>query len=121
MRERWHERPQGGLDGGEQRGESVLAVLLGLFAIQDVILLAGLAALGALAWVAPPGPARADAARVVYLSTAGLAIGCFAGRGLTGMSPAFRATFYRAVLIGVLVSNPFAVRDVIAAFRLDAP
>jgi hypothetical protein len=99
---------------------STVRALAGIFALQDVILLAYLAVTGLMIWQTPPGPFLAGCARVNYASMAALSVGCFVSRGLVGLPVRLREGLYRLSLVGVSVSIGIALRDLLRLLRPEA-
>ncbi|APR83014.1 Hypothetical protein A7982_08363 [Minicystis rosea] len=114
MREQRSERPEDVLGPG-----GVLQAWVSMFASHDAIMFAYLLILAALIWAAPAGPEQAAAGRMIQISLSALFIGCFTGRLLTGLSATFRSTFYRAIIVGILITNYLALRDVLVLVRPD--
>jgi membrane-associated phospholipid phosphatase len=100
--------------------EGALRALAGIFALQDVLLLAYLGLTGLMVWSAPPGPAQAHCARVIYVSMAAHAIGCFVARGRPRLPVLLRAAIYRCSIVGVLVSSYLTLRDTLTLVRPDS-
>src|SRR5262249_18595645 len=89
-------------------------------ALQDVILLAYLGACGLMVWAAAPSPLQAGCARVVYISMAAHAIGCFIARGLPRLPILVRAGLYRCSIVGGLISSYLTLRDFLILVRPDS-
>jgi membrane-associated phospholipid phosphatase len=102
--------------------EGVLRALAGIFALQDVLLLVYLGLTGLMVWSAPSpsAPAQAHCARVIYVSMAAHAIGCFLARGRPRLPVLLRAAIYRCSIVGVLVSSYLTLRDTLTLVRPDS-
>jgi hypothetical protein len=112
-------------DDGERRTEleGILRALVGIFAFQDVLLLAYLGLTGLMVWSAPSSEkasALPGCARVVYVSMAAHAIGCFIARGRPRLPVLLRAGLYRCSIVGVLISSYLTLRDFLVLVRPDS-
>jgi len=115
--------PPGGvaeIDGRRTDLEATLRALVGVFALQDVMMLTYLTIIGFMVWSAPPSPLQAGCARMIYLAMAAQSIGCFVSRGLLRLPYTLRAALYRVTIVGVLLSNYLTLRDFLQLVRPDS-
>ena len=94
--------------------------LVGLFAVQDAILIAYLVIVSALLLRAGPGATQALCARRLAACAAAVGVGCVIARGVTGVAPAIRLAAYRLVLVGSVIVNYLSLRTLLPVVRTDS-
>lgn len=93
---------------------------LGLIGLQDALMLAYLGTVGVLLARSPAGPERTLSAHLVLWSVAAQLFACFVGRAGHGRAGLLRASFYRVVVVGVLLETYLMLRHVLPLVRPDS-
>ncbi len=106
--------PAGSERPARQRGR------LGLFAIQDAILLGYLMAVSALLLRAGPGETQARCAGRLFGGAVALIAGCAIARGATSWPSWLRRAVYRAALVGSVIANYLSLRTLLPVLRADS-
>ena len=91
-----------------------------LFTLQDAIMFGYLLIVWRLVWSSAPGSAQELCARRVYVCVAAIPLGCWIGRGASGVPQAVRWVIYRIALVGVLLENYLMLRDLLPLVRPDS-
>jgi membrane-associated phospholipid phosphatase len=98
----------------------VPSVWLRVFTLQDGILLTYLAIVTVLLWLSPPSPLKDSSARGVYAVICAMLFGCFLGRWVPDVPNIVRAVVYRVVVVGAIIYDYLALRDLLPIIRPDS-
>jgi membrane-associated phospholipid phosphatase len=93
---------------------------MGVFALQDMLLLAYLLIVRLLLVRADPAPAQVSCAHRVEAAIAVVTAGAIIGRALPGLPAFVRKIVYRFAIVGVLLFNYLILRDVLPVIRPDS-
>lgn len=117
--------PRGGAASIASRSSSTdvgasASVWLRIFTLQDGILLTYLSIVAVLVWRAEPNPHKAAAAHGVYSAIFAVLFGCFLGRWAPDVPNAVRGAVYRIAVVGVIIYDYLALRNLLPIVRPDS-
>jgi hypothetical protein len=110
--------PGGDVSPAGSRGSSQ-SLWMRVFTVQDGIMIGYLVIVTLLLWRADPSAANTTSARGVYLCLSAVVFGTLIARGVTDIPAAVRGVIYRIVMIGAILYNYLALRDLLPIIRPD--
>ncbi len=111
--------PGGETSPAGSRGSSP-GVWMRIFTMQDGVMVAYLVIVTLLLWRADPTAAQASSARGVYLCLTAVIFGVIFARGVPDIPSALRGVVYRVTMVGAVLYNYLALRDLLPIIRPDS-